>query len=571
MTQKDEVRDRIKIMIMGWNKMVIKNLQGTISECITYADEISQSDIYPADAKMALRDLLRYDMVTFLGYLYEQDNPCLEDQIQFIKTNLHMSLSGEKFVQFVNQQCRIPRFFQAVPESIDYFIKYDLMNVGEGDRTIAKSKFVVKCFQKLGEGFIAYDKCHEETKNNLAQYIEMLNKTLEETGVVTHQEEHALKMSGKLTESGKPKVAEFVNSTVPDEIQHSEFDAATGRFTTKKAVSVSGYNIMKKRADDISEFQNFIRQDEEEEDKVFKRGGSRVGGNRRGDDSEDYEKSLDELIQELDGLIGLGTVKLDVKHLVNIIKVRKLREMKGLRRIDMSFHLVFTGNPGTGKTTIARLLAKIYKQLGVVSKGHFIEVDRSGLVDHFSGGTAIKTTEVINRAIGGILFIDEAYALTNKKDVGDYGQEAVDTLLKRMEDDRDDLIVIVAGYTEPMRQFIESNPGLKSRFNKYINFPDYTATELMEVFKLMCKETDYVLTDSAAYIAETYLRGIAEGKNENFANARLVRNYFERCVDRQATRIVQDDNIDEDDLVTFVREDMIEEGSVNLLQSPDAK
>lgn len=170
-----------------------------------------------------------------------------------------------------------------------------------------------------------------------------------------------------------------------------------------------------------------------------------------------------------------------------------------------------------------------------------------------------KTTQVIDRAIGGILFIDEAYSLTHKKESGDYGQEAVDTLLKRMEDDRDDLIVIVAGYPGPMEEFIESNPGLRSRFNKYIRFPDYKDTELMDIFRLMCKENDYLLTESSAFVAETYLRGIAEVKTDNFANARLVRNYFERCVDRQATRICQDPNMDSADLVTFVREDMLED------------
>jgi SpoVK/Ycf46/Vps4 family AAA+-type ATPase len=243
--------------------------------------------------------------------------------------------------------------------------------------------------------------------------------------------------------------------------------------------------------------------------------------------------------------------------------------MRGFKRVEMSFHLVFTGNPGTGKTTIARLLAKIYKQLGVVSKGHFIEVDRSGLVDHFAGGTALKTTNVINKAIGGILFIDEAYTLTHNKDSGDYGQEAIDTLLKRMEDDRDDFIVIVAGYTDEMTEFIESNPGLKSRFNKYIYFPDYNSGELMEIFKYMCKENDYILTQSAADVAEAYLRGMTEQKLENFANARLVRNYFERCVDRQATRIVQDENINEDDLITLLREDMVEDSVAGMLTKAD--
>lgn len=338
----------------------------------------------------------------------------------------------------------------------------------------------------------------------------------------------------------------------------SKFNEATGQFTTKVAVDAEGYNLIKKRADDISEFQNIKK--EEDPNAAFTRGKGAVGRSRKGQAAEDekIEKPLDELIEELNNLIGLNSVKKDLMHIINLIKVRKLREIQGLKRVDMSFHLVFTGNPGTGKTTVARLLAKIYKQLGVVSRGQLIEVDRSGLVDHFPGGTAIKTSAVVDRAVGGILFIDEAYTLTNYGDAGDYGQEAVDTLLKRMEDDRDDLILIVAGYPREMAEFIESNPGLKSRFNKYIGFDDYTSDELMDIFVVMCRDNDYDLDPGAYMMAEKYLRGIAEGKKDNFANARLVRNYFERCVDRQATRIVQNPDLTEDDLIMLAREDMIE-------------
>ena len=181
------------------------------------------------------------------------------------------------------------------------------------------------------------------------------------------------------------------------------------------------------------------------------------------------------------------------------------------------------------------------------------------MVAGYVGQTAIEVTNVIDSAMGGVLFIDEAYSLTNAGLGGDYGHEAVETLLKRMEDDRDDFIVIVAGYPHEMTEFIESNPGLKSRFNKYIHFTDYSSGELMEIFEHLCRETDYVLTESAATMARSFLTGIAEGKKDNFANARLVRNYFERCVDRQSNRIVKDENINDDDLVTFIREDMIDD------------
>ena len=185
-------------------------------------------------------------------------------------------------------------------------------------------------------------------------------------------------------------------------------------------------------------------------------------------------------MEELDALIGLQAIKHDVKELIAYVKVQKLREESGLKSVPASLHLVFTGNPGTGKTTVARIIAKLYKQIGVLSSGQLVEVDRSGLVAGYVGQTALKTQQKIEEAMGGILFIDEAYALA--KEGNDFGQEAVDTVLKAMEDNRSDFVVIVAGYTEPMERFIESNPGLKSRFNKYIEFADYTMEELTAIF-----------------------------------------------------------------------------------------
>ena len=242
--------------------------------------------------------------------------------------------------------------------------------------------------------------------------------------------------------------------------------------------------------------------------------------------------------QELDDLIGLKAVKDEVKSLANFVKLQKQRQDKGLKTPKMSYHLVFTGSPGTGKTTVARIVARIYKDLGILKRGHTVETDRSGLVAEYMGQTAVKTNCLVDSALDGVLFIDEAYALVPEDGYGsDYGQEAISTLLKRMEDDRDRLVVIIAGYPKEMQRFIDSNPGLQSRFNRYINFPDYSASELVDIFKMYLKKNEYTIAPDAEETLRTKVEYVVAHKNRNFGNARYIRNLFEKSIQCQANRL----------------------------------
>lgn len=248
----------------------------------------------------------------------------------------------------------------------------------------------------------------------------------------------------------------------------------------------------------------------------------------------------DEIIMDsqdkLQSLIGLSSVKAEVERLTNFIKIMKVREKQGLPVSEISYHCVFTGNPGTGKTTVARILANIYSELGVIKKGHLVETDRSGLVAEYVGQTAVKTNKIIDSAIDGVLFIDEAYSLVNGGN-NDYGTEAISTLLKRMEDDRKRLVVILAGYGSEMQTFINSNPGLQSRFNRYIDFPDYNTDELLEIYKRNLKKHKYTLSAEAEAFISAYLANAVANKDNNFGNARFVRNLFEKTLENQAMRL----------------------------------
>ncbi len=488
--------------------MVNYEIRSQVDASLRLAERIGESDEKLSKSRMNLRDMLRYDYLMFLGFLFESDGTTALEEVKFVNDYLGFNMDVVKFIGFVYDRCRDKEFINTPPKSLMYIMKSDLTdgNIKTMDGRPV-SKFVVETFNNLGAEFVSINGSTTTELANLSNYTIMLNDFLKEYGLYYKDGNVPNVNSGMYTNKNKP--------------------ATGGAGNVARANAGQGSSSTKKKADTDSK-------------------------------KKDKEKSLEELYEELNSLVGLKSVKQDLTNLINLIKVKKIREERGMKQPDINLHLVFSGNPGTGKTTVARLLAKIYKQLGVVSEGQLIEVDRSNLVAGYVGQTATKTMEVIDSAMGGILFIDEAYTLIKEGDEKDFGQEAVDTLLKRMEDDRDNFIVIVAGYTEKMEKFVNSNPGLKSRFNKYIFFKDYTGKELYKIFESMCSKQEYEPDEEAAEYIKEYLARRAEAHEENFANAREVRNYIERCISRQATRIVNMDKPDDKAVRTFTIEDVQE-------------
>ena len=482
-------------------------LKKELTDCYMYGEIICQQGFGPK-TDISMHEMIRFDLLQFLVYLLDTSNGTMYQETRFIHEYLGQYFTTETLIKFKYDRTSNPEFAQTIPRSLTYFVEAD--QSGKSAYTtkgFSKSRNLYNLYCALGQDFIS---CNTHTSqaevDALTAYTNMMEAYLRKL---------------KLYEPGSGPIA--ANKNKPVTKANTTKNSAAPQNTTQNNAAI---NAMK--------------------------------GQLNTQEVPEEEINLDELMNELNDLTGLDDVKKDIKALINLLKVKKLREERGMKQPTMSLHMVFSGNPGTGKTTVARLLAKIYKCIGVLPVGQLVEVDRGGLVEGYVGQTATKTKEVVESALGGVLFIDEAYTLTAGKDGKDFGQEAVDTLLKMMEDNRDNLVVIVAGYTDLMEEFIESNPGLRSRFNKYINFADYTGEQLYEIFLSMCEKQEYIPNAQGKAYVKGLMDSWASHHDENFANAREVRNYIERSISRQASRIVELSDVSDKQLRTLTKSDLTE-------------
>ncbi len=477
----------------------------TLQYIYTLSEQYERQGLQIKGSRMPLRDYAQFAIMKFMLYIADSDHVIMDHEVDIINRCLDFSLTKDYVVKFVNDhRISADAIFDTVLSLLTVFINGDIQDKAAHGST---SLMLLEFLDELGLEFITYDGKYDERQTRAMATLMLRLKNYRSAYL------RSWKQLGR--DIGN------MNTDAPSPADPMETPAAAPKLTP-------------------------ARPQAEAEEEVP----------AAPEPTPEPEETLEELLQELNDLTGLTKVKEDLNSLINLLKVHKMRVERGLPQNSVSLHMVFSGNPGTGKTTVARLMSKIYRKLGVLSKGHLTEVDRSGLVSGYVGQTAIKTKKVIDSAIGGVLFIDEAYALTASTGSNDFGIEAVNTLLKAMEDNRDDFVVIVAGYPELMQDFLDSNPGLRSRFNKKILFEDYTAEELVDIFSGICGKSFYEVTDDAYACVQAFFQKRCEQKLPGFANGRDVRNFFEKTLTNQANRLAAMPDVTDSDLVTITKEDV---------------
>ena len=526
---------------------------------------------------VTLDSILFNDILLWLGYLGLNDGEITEEELDFINYILDINFSKEDLLDHLDTNS-IDDYEDALPTSFVVFYEFDRYmkeNKSQNSGEISESLFNI--YGGVGQLFLKLD-CNSETdgekdlKSAFEDYMFQLRQNLDDlkkfnyglmvTSLNTELLENIINYNNFNKALSKDNLKIINEDMFGDgsSFNTDYMDVLNDIFSNDKkdiednSMDDSNYDPQdntlqkfKKGLENSSSYNPNASEKSEEK--------SEESTEENSDENVEEEESLEDILAKLNSLVGLENVKSDVNSLINLIQIRKIREERGIKQPDMSLHLVFSGNPGTGKTTVARLLGEIYSKLGILSRGHLVETDRSGLVAGYVGQTAIKTQDKIKEALGGILFIDEAYALSASKGENDFGEEAIDTILKAMEDNRDDFIVIVAGYPKLMDEFLHSNPGLESRFNKHLFFDDYTPQELFDIFVSMEEKSSLKLDKKAEKFLKGHFEDVYKCRGDNFANGRYVRNIFEKALSNQADRLVTIEELSDDDLNTLVIDD----------------
>ena len=541
----------------GFHTVKVKdNSRRMFDLCMRRAQSIGRADYVRTDGRMDLAHTFRTDLLHFLIYLAYSDGSINKEEVKYINLLFGTQFDERMIRDYADRWgLRTESIRDHAPRSLNSFVRSNIGaetgEISDGDYDLVQ--LYVTTFNYIGNDLIA---CNEEVAASeiqaLSSYIELITQEIER--VRDDMEEYkptiAFKSGSKVKQEERPDYSYWSDT----------FETRRTKISTPEHPAEDTSMEREDRRTATETEETFRTPDAAEAGKPFRMRTEQPAVQTLSDQKErkkefNTEIDIQTLLKQLNDLTGMQSVKTEINNMINLLKICKIREENGLQTPPVTNHMVFLGNPGTGKTTVARILAKIYHGLGVLSKGHLVEVDRSGLVAGYMGQTSEKVTEVIEKAKGGILFIDEAYALANGQQ-GDFGQEAIDILNKAMEDNREDLIVIAAGYHDEMQDFLDANPGLRSRFNRTIEFPNYDAAELVEIMSNRAKSLDYTLTDDAVqYVQDTFTRILA-CPPENFGNARSVRNYLDRVIHNQANRLIAENNFKEEDLTKLTLADV---------------